>query len=156
ELPKLLPAYERGVSAEVGLALVEALRGANGLSGLRFDIVSKLLEKYPAPVREAARPLLDKLNASAAEQAALLARLLTDMPAGDVRRGHEVFLGKKAACITCHTLGYQGGRLGPDLTNIGKVRNERDLLEAVVFPSASFVRGYEPVVVELTDGRVLT
>jgi putative heme-binding domain-containing protein len=36
------------------------------------------------------------------------------------------------------------------------VRTERDLLEAIVYPSASFVRGYEPVVVELEDGRTIT
>ena len=27
-----------------------------------------------------------------------------------------------------------------DLTRVGKIRSERDLLEAIVFPSASFVR----------------
>ena len=57
----------------------------------------------------------------------------------------------KAACSSCHKIGYGGGTLGPDLTNIGKVRNERDLLEAIVFPNASFVRGYEPFTV-LTKG----
>ena len=36
----------------------------------------------------------------------------------------------------------------PDLTRIGQVRSERDLLEAILFPSASFARGYEPVVVK--------
>ena len=42
-------------------------------------------------------------------------------------------------------MGYLGGKVGPDLTRIGGVRTERDLLEAIVFPSASFVRSYEPV-----------
>ena len=31
----------------------------------------------------------------------------------------------------------------------------RDLLEAILFPSSSIVRGYEPVVVELAEGRVV-
>ena len=35
------------------------------------------------------------------------------------------------------------------------VRTERDLLESVIFPSASFVRSYEPVRVVTTDDRVL-
>src|SRR6185503_1976625 len=42
------------------------------------------------------------------------------------------------------------------LTRIGQVRSERDLLEAVVFPSASFVRSYEPVMVVLKTGAVQT
>jgi putative heme-binding domain-containing protein len=43
--------------------------------------------------------------------------------------------------------------VGPDLTRIGEIRNERDLLEAVVYPNASFVRSYEPIVV-MTSGEV--
>ena len=64
-----------------------------------------------------------------------------------------MFNSTKAACITCHQMGYLGGKVGPDLTRIGGVRTERDLLEAVVFPSASFVRSYEPVKVTSLDGR---
>ena len=38
---------------------------------------------------------------------------------------------------------------------IGGIRSERDLLEAIVFPSASFVRSYEPVwVVATKDGKL--
>jgi putative heme-binding domain-containing protein len=44
--------------------------------------------------------------------------------------------------------------LGPDLTRIGQIRSERDLLEAIAFPSASFARGYEPVSVRTTSGEV--
>ena len=47
-------------------------------------------------------------------------------------------------------------KVGPDLTRIGQVRTERDLLEAVVYPSASFVRSYEPVMVVLKAGAVHT
>ena len=70
---------------------------------------------------------------------------------GDVRRGQSVFLGQKAACYNCHKIGYRGGEVGPDLTSISKARTERDLLEAIVYPSASFVRSYEPVIVRLKD-----
>jgi putative membrane-bound dehydrogenase-like protein len=156
ELPKVLPAFERAPNAALGLRLVDALKTSPGLRGLRTDLLKPLLDKYPPAVQEAGRSLLEELNASAAEQAAHLDRLLAGVASGDARRGHELFIGKKAQCINCHTLGYLGGRLGPDLTNIGKVRTERDLLEAIVYPSASFVRGYEPVVVELEDGRTIT
>lgn len=65
-------------------------------------------------------------------------------------------MSKKAACNACHKLGYGGGRLGPDLTSIGRARNRRDLLEAMMFPSISIVRGYESVSVALHDGRVVS
>jgi putative heme-binding domain-containing protein len=44
---------------------------------------------------------------------------------------------------------------GPDLTRIGRIRNERDLLESILYPSLSFVRSYEPVIVTTTDGRAI-
>jgi len=65
-----------------------------------------------------------------------------------------VFFGTKAVCATCHTVGKDGGRVGPDLSKIGALRSQRDLLEAVVFPSASFARTFEPYVVKTRDGAV--
>jgi putative heme-binding domain-containing protein len=64
-----------------------------------------------------------------------------------------VFHSTKAACFSCHQVGYRGGNVGPDLTRIGAIRSERDLLESIVFPSASFVRGYEPILVATKDGK---
>jgi putative heme-binding domain-containing protein len=73
---------------------------------------------------------------------------------GDVRRGQLVFNSARAACISCHEIGYVGGHVGPDLTRIGKIRTERDLLESIIFPSASFVRSYEPVVATTKSGKI--
>jgi putative heme-binding domain-containing protein len=64
-----------------------------------------------------------------------------------------VFQSAKAACFVCHAIGYRGGNIGPDLTHIGRVRAERDLLESILFPSASFVRSYEPVLVTTKNGK---
>jgi putative heme-binding domain-containing protein len=112
------------------------------------------LEKYPASVKERAGALLAAVNVEASKQAQHLETLLASLSGGDVRRGQSVFNSERAACMTCHAIGYVGGRAGPDLTRIGQVRSERDLLEAVVFPSASFVRSYEPVIVETASGDV--
>ena len=57
-----------------------------------------------------------------------------------------------AACSSCHRIGYLGGNVGPELTRIGEVRSERDLLESVIYPSASFVRSYEPTTLVLEGG----
>ena len=86
-------------------------------------------------------------------QSARLEELLPKLQAGDVRRGQAIFNSTKAACSSCHAIGYLGGDLGPDLTRIGQVRTERDLLEGILFPSASFVRSYEPVIVTTRDGE---
>ena len=48
-------------------------------------------------------------------------------------------------------MGEEGGDLGPDLTSIGLARSGHDLLEAILFPSASYVQDYEPYLVETKD-----
>jgi putative membrane-bound dehydrogenase-like protein len=153
ELPKLLPIFEREPTEEQGQRLLAALEAASGARGLRIELLRPVLAKYPPAVVQAGEKLLAALSVTTTEQAAQLEQLIRELPEGDIRRGHEIFVSQKAACSTCHAVGYLGGRLGPDLTNIGKVRNDRDLLEAIVFPSSSFVRSYEPVLVRMDDGR---
>ena len=89
-----------------------------------------------------------------AKQRARLEELLATLQGGDVRRGQAVFNSTKASCSACHAIGYMGGNVGPDLTHIAKIRNERDLLESIVFPSASIVRSYEPVAIATKDGKL--
>src|SRR5213078_2946529 len=73
---------------------------------------------------------------------------------GDARSGREIFFGKKAGCTACHTVAGQGGKVGPDLSKIGSIRVGRDLLEAIVFPSATFARGFEPFLIRNRDGAI--
>jgi putative heme-binding domain-containing protein len=50
-------------------------------------------------------------------------------------------------------LGHVGGSTGPELTHIGESRTARDLLESILYPSLSFVRSYEPMVIITEDGK---
>jgi putative heme-binding domain-containing protein len=111
-----------------------------------------MLEKYSPTVQERGKALLVRLNVDLEKQKAHLDEMLASLPAGDIRRGQAVFNSPKTACLTCHAIGYVGGQVGPDLTNIGQARTERDLLESVIYPSASFVRSYEPMIVVTKSG----
>ncbi len=153
ELPRLLAAFDNGGDEAVGLAMIAAVRQSKGRSAVRGDAMRARVAKYPATVQKQADALLASLDADTAGQARHLQDLLTGLQGGDVRRGQLVFNSPKAACVSCHAIGYLGGRIGPDLTRIGQIRSERDLLEAVVYPSASFARSYEPVVVSTSAGR---
>jgi putative membrane-bound dehydrogenase-like protein len=86
--------------------------------------------------------------ATLARQRARLEELLAVSKQGDSERGKKLFLDTKSACTTCHAQGGNGGTFGPDLTKVGAIRTTRDLLEAVVYPSSSFVRSYEPTIVK--------
>jgi len=147
EVTKLLAAFEQSKSEEVGLKLMAALRESKGLSGARPDAIKALAATYPASVQEKSGELLALLNVDEAKQKAHLDALLGSLPKGDIRAGQAVFNSQRTACAACHKMGYVGGSVGPDLTSIGQARTERDLLEAIVYPSASFVRSYEPVIV---------
>ncbi len=106
--------------------------------------LQEILEKYPDSVRAAARPLVAHLEELQKTRIARLRGLEPLLAAsGDVGRGRRVFFGEKVACYHCHTIGRQGGHVGPDLTAVGAIRTGHDILEAIVFPSASFVPGFE-------------
>ena len=88
-----------------------------------------------------------------ARQSARLKELASYLPKGDPVRGAKLFSNaKKTLCVTCHVMGDQGKSFGPDLTKIGAIRSERDLLEAIVYPSTTIARYYEMVIVQTLDG----
>ena len=153
-LSPLLGAYRGGGDEDLGQRLMAAVRDSKGLNGLRADVMNQTLASFPPPVQRQGKQLLASLEMDPVEQRARLEDLLATLEEGDIRQGQAVFNSNSAACSSCHAIGYQGGRSGPDLTRIGDVRNRRDLLESILFPSASFVRGYEPVVVVTESGEI--
>jgi putative heme-binding domain-containing protein len=155
-LPQLLPAFTRSHDPGVGSALVAALDRSPGLRSLTPEVLEQSLRSYPAEVRHNVEPLIRKLEFPEAEKALRLAGVANLIGLGDVFRGRAVFFGTRAACSTCHTIRGEGGRVGPDLSRIGAARTGRDLFESILFPSASFARGYEPYVIARDDGHVLT
>ena len=87
------------------------------------------------------------------DRAAVLERLdaAADLP-GDPTRGQELF---KESCSVCHTLGGQGGEVGPVLDGIGS-RDPRELLVAVIDPNRSVEANYRMWVAWTLDGRTLS
>ncbi len=153
----LLRAFEQSHDTEVGDELVAALGRSAGLKSLQAESLAMLLQGFAEPVRKKAAPLFEQLNVNREKQMARLAELQDVLAGGDIQRGRELFFGnKKAICATCHAVQQEGGKIGPDLSKIGAIRAPRDLLEAIVFPSASFARGYEPFTVATDDGQVLS
>ncbi|KAB2657630.1 MAG: hypothetical protein DVB31_15870 [Verrucomicrobia bacterium] len=154
ELPALLRAFEKASGEPLGLRLVAALRQSPGLDALSPDDLEKVVRPFDPRVRDAAAPLLQSLQTRAGAQAERLKSLGSTLSGGNPAAGREVFFGSKAGCAVCHRIAGFGGTLGPDLSSIGEVRTRRDLLEAIVYPSASFARGFEPIQVVRKNGEV--
>lgn len=76
---------------------------------------------------------------------------------GNVERGRALFLNaEKTACIKCHKLGDQGGRIGPELTGIGRRFSRVHLVEAVLEPSRVIAPAFKNYAVRLKDGTILS
>ncbi|MSU61815.1 MAG: c-type cytochrome [Pedosphaera sp.] len=100
---------------------------------------------------EALKRQVTKRAANQREQIDSYAELLAG---GDPVRGERWFV-EKTACAACHRVGGRGGLVGPDLTKIGAIRADRDLIEALVLPSMTFAQGYDTFSVTLRDGENL-
>lgn len=72
---------------------------------------------------------------------------------GKAENGKKNFEMGKGTCIACHKIGSAGRPIGPDLSHIGAIRTERDLLESILFPSNTLARDYEAHVIETSDGQ---
>ena len=78
--------------------------------------------------------------------------------AGDPRAGHKLFFDPqgKAQCLKCHSVGGEGGRIGPTLDRIASRRAAEFIMESIVQPSKEISPEYEAVAVATKDGRVIT
>ncbi len=75
--------------------------------------------------------------------------------AGDHGAGESLFWGN-GGCGQCHMVGNRGGRLGPDLTKVGRQRSLAYLRESILSPSADLSPGYDTITVVTRDGRKIT
>jgi quinoprotein glucose dehydrogenase len=72
---------------------------------------------------------------------------------GNAQLGRRYFMTNSAAeCVRCHSVGGQGGEVGPSLSNIGNVLTREQILQALIEPSARLSPGYGMVMLTLKDG----
>ena len=74
--------------------------------------------------------------------------------AGDVARGRAIFDGK-GTCRTCHRVGADGSRVGPDLSDIGSIRSPGSIQRSLLDPSSQMMPINRPVRVTKKDGTVI-
>ena len=66
---------------------------------------------------------------------------------GDPARGEQL-VRRKGNCMQCHTIGREGGRMGPPLTDIGLRRSSDHLRKTLLDPKSTLPEGF--AYVELT------
>lgn len=138
------------------IKLSEVLSSASSRHSISAKMLERIIQRLPVSHRAGVMKLIDEMAEMEKSQREKLVQLEPLAKSGSPKRGKEFFFSEKTKCATCHRIGVKGGKIGPDLSAIGLIRREKDLLEAILFPSNSFAREYEPHSVVTTDGRVVS
>ena len=80
--------------------------------------------------------------------------VIQNLSGRDFAEGSAMF--KASLCISCHTLGGQGGSVGPDLTQLGTRFSGKDILESIIEPSKVISDQYAATNFLLKDGSTVT
>jgi putative heme-binding domain-containing protein len=75
--------------------------------------------------------------------------------AGDAAAGKRIVEGK-GACMTCHSIGREGGNIGPDLSDVGRRRDLSYLQESLISPEADVPARYRAIQVVTKSGQSVT
>jgi putative heme-binding domain-containing protein len=82
---------------------------------------------------------------------------------GDPAKGAAIFFdpNSNTPCAKCHTAKnlngeIMGGKVGPELTNVGGTRTPEYIVESVMDPSASIASGFEAVTAYMKDGEIVS
>ena len=74
----------------------------------------------------------------------------------DATRGAAIYARENLKCVTCHRIGAEGGKVGPNLTAIGASSPLDYVIDSLLYPAKNVKEGYNTVVVQTDDGQVLT
>jgi len=135
--------------------LLERLPQVASVKTLSADRVLASVNDRSEEVKSTWKAMLVKASKPPEDIEKSLEDWLARLPNGDPQRGYEVYRSSKSACSNCHQIGYIGGRLGPELSQIGKTRTRRDLIASIVFPSLHLAQGYYPIRIRTNEGEVI-
>jgi putative heme-binding domain-containing protein len=80
---------------------------------------------------------------------------LYEKAAGDTSAGRAIFE-NKGRCLSCHSLGEEGGSLGPDLREVGRRRRLEYIEESIVLPDADVPLRYRAMQVVTKTGETVS
>lgn len=75
---------------------------------------------------------------------------------GDAGRGKALFDGARGRCLDCHRLNDKGSFGGPDLTEIGRLRQPAAILRSLIDPNSTMQPINRPVRATTRNGTAIT
>lgn len=123
---------EKQLSPSLSLELKEAIEASG----------SDVLKAKIAAIKPSASPMDEYLEA---------------LFGGNRNNGRNTFnYNSTAQCVRCHSMGGEGGSVGPNLAKIGATLSREQILQALIEPSARLSPGYGTVSLKLKDGQEVT
>ncbi len=144
------------IESDAAKAVIENGLKAYIAGSLSPDLWLNVIEASEGRVSKAE---LDKLTAFESQAATSdpLAQYRDCIFGGDAEAGSKLFFTKtQLSCVRCHKVDATGGEVGPKLTDIGKHKDNRYLLEAIVNPDAKIAENFETVVLLTEDDELIT
>jgi thiosulfate/3-mercaptopyruvate sulfurtransferase len=80
--------------------------------------------------------------------------VVPDLAGGDPARGRALFSSEQARCSQCHAFASQEGKIGPDLTEIGK-KGRAEIYRNIAAPSAVIEPEYVSYTVATKNGQIV-
>jgi len=80
--------------------------------------------------------------------------VVPDLAGGDPVRGKTLFTGDQVRCSQCHAFRGQGGKVGPDLSDIGR-KGRAEIYRSIAAPGAAIEPDYISYTVATRDGQVV-
>jgi putative heme-binding domain-containing protein len=155
ELREALRAVNKTKEPDAGRAFAQALVNSPVLVSVQESVYRTLFQGYPPEIFEQTLlPALHKAEAEVESQRRRLGPLAEKALAeGKPEEGRKLFETGHGGCIACHQIGEVGRSIGPNLSHIGGIRREVDILESIIFPSATIARDYEAHSIECANGE---
>lgn len=117
---------------------------------IREGIPDTKMASFPNVSESNAQTIVSYLRSMASTAAAVAA-----LPSGNASRGKSIFEGR-GVCGTCHRVGDQGSRTGPDLTQIGAQRRAVELHRSLLEPDAEIIPANRLIRIVTKDGATFT
>ncbi len=136
-----LAAALKEVDKDAALLALRAMGAAGREDKPLWDVFQKAAGIAAGPLAYDAE-LVKALTAEAREQ-------------GDPARGEKVFRGALTNCLSCHAIGGAGGKVGPELGEVGTALPADMLIEAVLWPNRQVKENFTATLVMTDDGRIL-
>ncbi|MEL7496630.1 MAG: PVC-type heme-binding CxxCH protein [Planctomycetota bacterium] len=134
------------------LRFIEQMQQGKFDAALRLDVVNAALARSTEKLDGA----VEKYRAATVDPKILTTKYLDALKGGSRSNGRKIFRAKtEVSCVRCHRVNGNGGEVGPDLSDIGKKKDRRYLLESIIEPNKVVAEGFAQTKVLTADGRLI-